>query len=97
MNDLPGYDTWKTAYPPEWDDREPSEEHFQEAFEELCGVAELLCEFLESQLLLGDYREWLGGRLADKAEAIMKADIERGKEDAAEAAAEAREYARDDF
>lgn len=97
MNDLPNYDTWKTAYPSNWDDPEPSEEQFQEAFEQLCTDTKLLCEFMDSRLLLGDYREWLGGRLADKAEAIRKADIERSKQDAAEAAAEAREDARDDY
>jgi hypothetical protein len=97
MNGLPGYDAWKLAYPPEWDDPEPSEEHFQEAFEELCADSELLCEFLESRFLLEDYREWLGGRLADKADALRKADIERSKQDAAEDAALAREDAQDDY
>lgn len=91
MNGLPGYDMWKLSYPTEWDDPEPSEEHFQQAFEELCGDAELICEFMDARSLLDAYREWLGNRLADKAYALMQEDIESSKQDAAEAAADAQD------
>lgn len=78
---------------PAEDPPEPTEEQFDAAFLELVGDHSLLLEYIDTACpgsFLEGYREWLGSRLADRAEAIRLKDIQRAKDEAAEDIAENR-------
>ena len=72
---MKGYDNWKLATPPEYDDLEPSPEQYERA---ALYFFDLGIEASQSEIL-------------DKADSLMREDIEESKRDAEEYAADSRE------